>query len=67
MNKWAWEQWSDPKSHLTKDDKNTPQQKHSHMNMVWEALLKHPLFRPKSGYVHREQDVAAQYFKTGRG
>lgn len=46
LKNWRWEEWSDAKSATTKDKKNTPEQKFSHMNMVWEAILKEPSFKP---------------------
>jgi hypothetical protein len=42
MSKWSWEQRQ--RMDGIRDEKNTPQQKWSHLNMVWEALLKHPGF-----------------------
>ena len=62
FQKWSWEQWIDQSAMMTKDDKNTPQQKHSHLPMVFECLHKHPSFKynPHSEYREREY----QYFKS---
>lgn len=46
MKLWRWEEWSDSKSVVTKDKKNKPEQKWSHMNMVWEAIFKERGFIP---------------------
>ena len=62
MRQWRWEEWSDPKSRNTKDAKNAPMQKFSHQNMVWEALLKNPAFKPKVERVSQPKK-APSYFK----
>jgi hypothetical protein len=67
MQRWSWAQWSDATSLTTKDDKNEPQQKYSHFNMVWEALLKHPSFRPRRSFQHRDpRPMGKQYFNAKR-
>lgn len=48
MKNWRWEEWADSKSRILKEDKNKPEQRWSHFNMVIEALLKEESFRPKS-------------------
>lgn len=65
MQKWSWEQWADQTSITTKDDKNTPQQRWSHLNMVWECLHKHQAFKflRQSGY-RDERNYGQNYFKS---
>lgn len=48
MRQWRWEEFKDPKSLLVKEAKNTPEQRWSHFNMVWEALFKNKAFKAKS-------------------
>ena len=67
MQKWSWEQWADSNAAQTKDDKNVPQQKWSHMNMVFECLHKHPGFRFTRSSDYQERDYGSQYFKSARG
>ena len=64
MKNWRWEEWSDSKNLIKKEEKNKPEQKWSHMNMVWEALFKHTGFKPRSG--HRVPDRKVQYFNRSR-
>jgi hypothetical protein len=45
MKQWRWEEYADSKSVQAKEVKNKPEQRWSHMNMVWEALFKSPSFR----------------------
>ena len=45
MKQWRWDEWADTRSQVTKDAKNSPQQKWSHFNMVWECIFKHSGFR----------------------
>lgn len=64
MGKWSWEPWTDQRSITMKDEKNTPQQKWSHINMVWEALLKCQTFTPNSRYSSTKvRDMGKQYFR----
>lgn len=46
---WRLEEWGNRASLETKEIKEKPQQKWSHMNMVWEAICKHPAWRPHKG------------------
>lgn len=62
MKNWRWEEWADAKAKLTKEEKNKPEQKWSHFNMVWEALLKETAFRP-SRYEMAATDKNYQYFR----
>ncbi len=55
MNKWRWEQWADSKTAAMKGEKNKPEQKWSHFNMVWEALFKHSGFRIPRPLVIKER------------
>jgi hypothetical protein len=65
--KWSWEQWIDQAAVTTKDDKNTPQQKYSHLPMVFECLHKHPYFRFNKQIDYRERRMGEQYMKSARG
>jgi len=47
MKNWRLEEWANNTANATKDKKETPQQKWSHFNMVWEAMFKHPACKPK--------------------
>jgi phage terminase large subunit-like protein len=62
MRQWRWEEWSDPKSRNTKEQKNVPMQKWSHLMMCIEALFKHPAFRPYVGVSYN--DRAPGYFRA---
>jgi len=58
MRKWRWKEWTNRAMLETNDEKNEAEQKYSHMNMVWEAILKHPGFKVGRGrsignYPHR--------------
>ena len=46
LKNWRLEEWANVAANQTKDQKETPQQKHSHFCMVIEGLLKHQGFRP---------------------
>ncbi len=66
---WRWEEYKDRDQLVTKDEKNTPQQKWSHYPMVYEALFKNPSFsvgRYKSQLVRERESPHARYF-TARG
>lgn len=45
MKQWRWEEYAEAKSVQGKEAKNKPEQRWSHINMVWEALFKNPSFR----------------------
>ena len=62
MRRWRWEEWVDRSALTTKDDKNTVQQKWSHMNMVWEGILKEQGFRPPRERTERGK-AAPRYFQ----
>lgn len=64
MRSWRWEEWSDPKMLRKKEAKNTPEQKWSHINMVWEALFKHKSFRPRRAHYIQERNI--NYFDRGK-
>lgn len=61
MRNWRWEEWANTNIGMQKEAKNTPEQKWSHMNMVFEAIFKHPAFRPFVGYIPNSRDYT--YFK----
>ena len=65
MRQWRWDEWADPRSRNTKDQKNVPMQKWSHHNMVVEACFKSPAFRSYGGEAHNRRRQP-EYFK-GRG
>ncbi len=44
MMNWKKEEWMNRELAQMKDNKDTPQQKWSHFNMVWEAIFKDPYF-----------------------
>jgi len=54
MKNWRLEEWVNNTANSTKEKKETPQQKWSHMNMVWECLFKDPMCKPKSISVMNE-------------
>ena len=41
---WRWQQWADRNSLQTKDEKNKPEDRHSHFPITIECLFKHPAF-----------------------
>ncbi len=45
MNNWRLDEWNDPAQLERKEIKETPLQKYSHMNMVWEAVFKEQSFK----------------------
>jgi len=64
MKMWRWEEYADTKMAMTKGEKNKAQQKWSHFNTVWEALFKHPAFRPRKNIPREERE--ANYFQGRR-
>ena len=64
MRKWSWDVWADSRNAATKDVKDSPQQKYSHFNMVWEALLKNPYFKATKVSVPDERHEAKQYYRS---
>jgi hypothetical protein len=58
MRQWRWEEYADGSNKSNRESKNKPEQKWSHINMVWEALFKNPIFRfnasQKAGIKERE-------------
>ena len=64
MRKWRWSEYSDKKSAAQKGEKNTPEQKWSHINMVWEAIFKDPRFKVRTS--HRSQPQQYGYFQGAR-
>ncbi len=69
MYSWRWEEFSDARSQVTKEKKNKPEQKYSHMNMVMEALCKEPAFRPRREEYSTSNNSrnAFGYFNNQRG
>jgi len=64
MKQWRWAEYTDMKTAAIRGDKNTPEQKFSHMNMVWEAIFKDPRFRVYSGQPRKVQSF--DYFQGAR-
>lgn len=64
MRQWRWEQYLDKKTAAIKGDKNTPEQKWSHFNMVWEAIFKDPRF--KIYKTHKRQERGINRFQGTR-
>lgn len=65
MKSWRLEEWDNLSKLEYKDIKEIPQQKWSHMNMVWEALFKEPAFRARkidSDYQPRSNQQS-RYFR----
>jgi len=62
MKQWRWEEWANARDRSIKDQKNVPQQKYSHLNMVYEAIFKHPAFRPRISSYYNERQ-APRYFQ----
>lgn len=48
MLNWKREEWLNREMALLKDSKDSPQQKWSHFNMVWEAIFKDTFFDPRA-------------------
>lgn len=61
MKNWRWEEWANINDASKKEAKNTPEQKFSHFNMVWEAVFKHPAFRVSSNGGNHTRNY--DYFK----
>lgn len=66
LKQWRWAEWAKASDRSSKDDKNTPQQKFSHMNMVWEAIFKSPAFRPRAISHGRDRPQRKQRYFQGR-
>ncbi len=68
MKNWRWEEWADSRSASLKDKKNTPEQKWSHLNMVWEAVLKEEAWRPPRLLYSQEsgRNYGANYFQGSK-
>ena len=58
---WRWQEWGDAKSQMTKEEKNTPEQKWSHFCMVFEALCKESSWKPPVR--HQVDSRRAEYFR----
>ena len=62
MKNWRLEEWTDRTKLETKEIKETPMQRYSHLNMVWEALFKEESFRPRNiGPMINQRHTASQY------
>jgi Terminase large subunit, T4likevirus-type, N-terminal len=61
MRQWRWSEYSDMRMAAQKGEKNTPEQKWSHFNMVWEAIFKDPRFKMRPSQRRDEQTL--RYFQ----
>jgi len=66
MKMWRWEEYADTRFRMQKEDKNKPEDKWSHMNMVWEACCKHPSFRPPRLSREMRHQPPKRYFQGRR-
>jgi hypothetical protein len=64
LKQWRWDEWAKVTDRSSKDAKNTPQQKFSHTNMVWEALFKHQAFKARK--YHRRAPAREYSYFQGR-
>ena len=65
---WRWEEWATRESYLTKDEKNKPQDKHSHFPIMIECIFKHPAFntRFRESVVRQPTSAHASYMRGMR-
>lgn len=63
MRQWRWEEYKNSRDSRSKEAKNTPEQKNSHFNMVFEAIFKDPAFKPN---VSRDFSPREVHFFQGR-
>jgi len=65
---WRWEEWATRESYLTKDEKNKPQDKHSHFPVMIECIFKHPAFNTRFSerVVKQPQSAHASYMRGMR-
>ena len=62
MKNWRLEEWTDRTKLETKEMKETPMQRYSHQNMVWEALFKEEGFKGRhTNTVLQPRNTAGQY------
>lgn len=61
MKNWRLEEWSDRTKLETKEMKETPMQRYSHMNMVWECIMKEESFRPRREVMPQPRNTVSQY------
>ena len=67
MHKWRLQEHKDRDAKATKDQKESPQDKWSHMNMCWEALFKNEAFRAhKQGGSRKQSSPYDNYFRGRR-
>lgn len=65
LKNWRLDDWNDPAQLEKKEIKETPLQKYSHMNMVWEAVFKDSTFKPPPRESPREfKSLSTAYFKS---
>ena len=61
---WRWQE-TPAKDLKTKDDSNKPQQKWSHFCTCYEAIFKHPGFRPRASQTGLHTERKSRYFQGG--
>jgi len=66
MRRWRWEEYIEAKMNQLRDSKNRPEEKWSHINMVWEACFKHPAFKARKISGFREPRRTKSYFHGRR-
>lgn len=64
LKNWRLEEWGDRTSMITKDSKETPQQKWSHFCTMLEGLMKRPEVFSAKFHVKQEYREPKQYFNT---
>jgi hypothetical protein len=63
LKHWSMETWANNRQLVTKDRKETPQQRHSHYCTALEGLFKERRFRPKRNITRNSRTYT--YFKGG--
>jgi len=67
LRNWRTDEWADRNAHVSKDAKETPQQKWSHFCMCLEACFKHPAFQsaPRMNHGPTREIPQARYGQRG--
>jgi hypothetical protein len=63
LKNWRLEEWKNRTRLEEKEKKETPQQRFSHKNMIWECLMKESSFRPPVVYEARPRKTASNYMR----
>ena len=64
LKNWRLEEWTNREKLETKEIKETPMQRYSHIPMVIEAIMKEPAFRPRVISNAPPRHTALQYGRT---